>query len=801
MKRPTMKQILSMFVLAIWAARVVLAGDIYVAPTGDDANPGTQEKPLATLARAQRAVRDMKAARAGKQPEGITVWLHGGTYYLPEPLVFIAEDSGTKEAPVCWRAAAGETPVISGAVKLALAWTPHANGIFKAQVPAAFVTDQLFVNGELQPMARYPNFDPQVRIFHGYAEDAFSPERVQRWSDPQGGFIHMQHQAGWGSLHFRITGKDDSGKLALEGGWQNNRKSGMRSKYRFVENIFEELDAPGEWFLNSKTNTLYFYPPQRLDLARATVEGARLEQLVEFRGSVEKPVQWLTLAGLTFRHATRTFMETKEPLLRSDWCIARTGALFVEGAEDCSLEDCAIDHIGGTALFINGYARRLAVKGCHIMQAGANGICFVGDIKAHRGFRRGNYNVMDPKPGPKTDDYPADCVVEDCLIHDFGTVEKQTAGVEIDLARRISVRHCSIYDCPRAGINFGAGCWGGHLVEFCDVFDTVLETHDHGSINAWGRDRYYAGPFSALNAAIEKWPELPYLDAMAPTVIRNSRWRCDNGWAIDLDDGSTHYTVQNNLCLAGGIKIPDGFRRVVDNNIAVGDTLHAHKWYYYHGNDVFTHNIVFRPYALLKFDAAAPGPRTMDYNLLHKPGQATEPATALQKQTGLEAHSLTGDALFVDAARGDYRVKEGSPALKLGFVNFPMDQFGVQKPELRKLARTPSLVKPPKNAEPEPDRDARIADWQGARIKNVIGLDEVSAAGLSGEIGVLVMEVPVQSPAAKAGLKEGDVILKCNGKAVRTLAQFLAAYDKVKAGKVKLQIYREQKDQPLEVSK
>ena len=47
--------------------------------------------------------------------------------------------------------------------------------------------------------------------------------------------------------------------------------------------------------------------------------------------------------------------------------------------------------------------------------------------------------------------------------------------------------------------------------------------------------------------------------------------------------------------------------------------------------------------------------------------------------------------MFMDPAGGDFRVKDGSPALKLGFVDFPMDQFGVQKPELKAIARTPKM--------------------------------------------------------------------------------------------------------------
>jgi hypothetical protein len=79
----------------------------------------------------------------------------------------------------------------------------------------------------------------------------------------------------------------------------------------------------------------------------------------------------------------------------------------------------------------------------------------------------------------------------------------------------------------------------------------------------------------------------------------------------------------------------------------------------------------------------------MDYNLVQKDGATTNaPAARLQQQSGRDEHSIVADAQFIDPAHGDYRVKDGSPALALGFVNFPMDQFGVQKPELKAIART-----------------------------------------------------------------------------------------------------------------
>lgn len=229
----------------------------FVAPSGNDANPGTLAKPFATLQRAQAAVR----LKRGE------VFLRGGTYYLPAPIVFTAQDSGTKDAPVVFQNYQNEKPVISGGIRLDnLNWHPFTNGILQAQVPADLQTEEIFINGERQILARYPNFDPKAKYFDGFAADAVSKERAARWADPTGGYYHAMHPAFWGDFTWRITGKNTNGEPTLEGGWQNNRGAAAHRDVRFVESIFEELDAPGEWFLDAKTHTLYFYPPAGLDL-------------------------------------------------------------------------------------------------------------------------------------------------------------------------------------------------------------------------------------------------------------------------------------------------------------------------------------------------------------------------------------------------------------------------------------------------------------------------------------------------------------------------------------------------------
>jgi hypothetical protein len=476
-------------VLLLLASSTHAAVELYIAPEGNDTNPGTRECPFASLDRARRAV-----AQRADRSQAVMVFLTGGTYYLPDTLVFQANDSGTKDAPITYAALAGQTPVISGGQRLQLTWSVYKDGIMQATVPRGTTADQLFVNGRRQIMARYPNFDPNAAQFNGTAADAFNASLAVRWADPNGGFMHAMHAALWGDMHYLITGKDAQGNLTYVGGWQNNRRSQPHRLFRFVENIFEELDAPGEWFLNPKTSMLYFYPPADVKLDTATIEIVRLRHLVEFRGTQSEPVRFITLQGITFRQAARTFMDNKEPLLRSDWTTYRGGAIFFNGAEDCAIQEAIIDQVGGNAVFVNKYNRRITVKDSIISEAGANGVAFVGSAEAVRSplFEYGQTQPLekiDRTPGPKTDDYPADCLVEDCLIYRTGRLEKQTAPVQISMAMSITVRHCSIYDVPRAGINICDGCWGGHTIEYCDVFDTVEETGDHGSFNSWGRDR------------------------------------------------------------------------------------------------------------------------------------------------------------------------------------------------------------------------------------------------------------------------------------------------------------------------
>lgn len=741
------------------------AMDIYVSPKGSDSNSGDEKNPLATFTAAQLKAR----IYAGK--ETITIYFADGIYYLPETVIFTPEDSGTEKYPIIYRSQNEGGAILSGGLKLNLQWKPYRDGVFQAKTPKGLQIDQVFVDGLNQRMARYPNYDAtkKTAAYQGYAADAFSKERAAGWENPEGGYIHAMHSKRWGGYHYIITGKDADGEVIYEGGWQNNRQLGMHDEYRMVENIFEELDAEGEWFHNEETQTLYYKPVLNTNLNKASVEVVRLKQLVDFQGSINKPVKHISLQGFVIKHAARTFMETKEPMLRSDWTIFRGGAFMLTGTEDIQILDCEFDQLGGNAIFVNNYNRNTLIKGNYIHHTGASGICFVGDPNALRNplFEYGEKNKVseiDLTPGPKTENYPALGKVEDCLIHNIGTVERQPAGIQIEMAMEITISDCSIYDCARAGINIGDGAFGGHVIERCDVFNTVLETHDHGSFNSWGRDRYWR----LKGFDLEKYPELPFADAIKTTTIRNSRWRCDHGWDIDLDDGSTNYDIYNNLMLAGGLKLREGYRRRAWNNITVNNTFHPHVWYDNSEDEVFSNIFMFVYQGVNVPTATNPGKR-VDSNLLFN--------AELTQVYGWDENSIVADPKFIDPENGDFRVQEGSPAFDIGFKNFPMDQFGVKKPKLKAIAKTPIIPELGVSDEliknDRTKRKARTALWKGATISRLRG-QEFSAYGVSIEDGgVPIKKVPQNSEAAKIGLLKEDLIIKVNGTKVSNENQFL----------------------------
>jgi len=506
------------------------------------------------------------------------------------------------------------------------------------------------------------------------------------------------------------------------------------------------------------------------------------------------------IAGLAFRATEPTFLKTTEPLLRSDWMFHRGGAVMITDAERIAVEDGDFQDLGSNAVVVSAHARGIAIRRNVIARIGASAISFVGKPDAVRSplFE---YNEslplgkIDRTPGPKTDDYPADSVAQDKLIHDIGLIEKQSAGVQIAMAARITVDHNSIYRVPRSGINVGDGTWGGHRITNNDVFDTVRESGDHGAYNSWGRDRYWHPDRPEMDRRTTADRSLVTLDAVETIVLRNNRFQCDHGWDVDLDDGSSNYLIEGNLMLSGGLKLRDGFDRVARNNILLNNSFHPHVWFD-NGHDVFERNIVMAAYQPIRVKTWG---KSVDYNLF-----ASANDVKLAQANGTDANSLAGDPQFVAWRKGDYWVRPTSPAVKLGFANFPMDDFGVRTPRLRALAEQPQYPRPV--LAPRADQRETPQAFADMMIKSVETLGEQSAAGLPTKAGAIVLTVAAGGAAAKAGLVSGDVIQTIDGTSdalgqdIVSAASFItAAQGRRWQGSIIITVFRNQKPVKLKL--
>lgn len=773
----------AIFIAVLLSLNVQAQVSYFVSPAGNDANRGTLVKPFATITRALAETRKTKGS--------VVVNLLKGNYYLDKPIVFTAEDSRNGEKTLTVKSFKNEKVTVSGSVPLVLQWEVYKNGIWKAKVTKRLIFDELFVNGQLQKMARYPNYDSTAQYFGGTAADVLSKDRVAKWHSPEGGYVHALHSSLWGDFHYLITGKNDKGDLTLEGGWQNNRRMPMHDKYRFVENIFEELDTVGEWYYDKKLQTLYFCPPKNLNIKTARFETPQVAHLFEFKGSEQQPVKNINIEGLTFTQTLRTFMQNKEPLLRSDWTIYRGAAVVYDGAVNCSLKNCRLTNLGGNAVFFNNFNRNCEVSGCQVSDIGASAICFVGDPSAVRSpsFEYHQYVPLadlDRTPGPLTNNYPAECRVYNNLMFNLGQIEKQSAGVELSMCQSITVSHNTIYDVPRAGINVSEGTWGGHVIEYNDVFNTVKESGDHGSFNSWGRDRYWHPDKKVLDSIVWNNFDLTMLDVIKPITISNNRMRCDHGWDIDLDDGSSNYIIKNNLCLNGGIKLREGVNRVVENNIMINNTFHPHVWFK-NSNDVFRHNIVLSAYQPI--DVKVWG-KEIDYNIF--PDLVSLKAA---QDRGTDKNSIYGQLLFVDPGKGDFRVREGAAAFSVGFRNFAMDNFGVVSPKLKALAKKVTI---PSILSSNQSGSDKIIDFMGAKVKDLTTLGERSATGMSDTQGVLVLDVPARSAAFKF-LQANDVILSFNSKKIRTVIDLFQAQKTTNGTNTEVVVFRNQNALKIQV--
>ena len=330
-------RLLLLVLVVLPALDLSLRAAIYISPTGDDANPGTQDRPIQTLEHARDLVRGMNA----KPTRDIMIYLAGGTYRLSQPLVLDGRDSGGNGYSVIYSAVSGQIPVISGGLPVT-GWKQVDAGrnLWAAPAPAGLqATRQLFVDGVRAQRARGRVPVALKMTPTGYEA---SSAVMGNWRNPGdiefvytgGNTVWSEREEGLGSWtepRCPVAAIHGTTILMAQPCWDNSTKRVMLppgSKFKrtanlvgpgsigkqpaYLENAFELLGTPGQWYFDRPARMIYYVPRAGEDLAKADVEVPFLEQLVVGEGTEEQPLQRVVFTGIEFAYATWLFPSTSE---------------------------------------------------------------------------------------------------------------------------------------------------------------------------------------------------------------------------------------------------------------------------------------------------------------------------------------------------------------------------------------------------------------------------------------------------------------------------------------------------------
>jgi len=538
--------------------------DYYVAPNGKDTNSGTIGEPFATLLHARDAVRKLKDSGGLKEP--LTIFVRGGVYPLEQTLTLTAEDSGTPDTPIVYRAYQDEKPVLLGA-KAISGWTPYQGQILKADVASQGFKDIRFsilvFNGQRQEPARYPNRDghslnggtwafvegTRISMYADTPDDSgyheqnkhldywqrniprltrslnVKAEDVHRWSHPEDGQVSVFPRLNWSHYLLDIESFDPNQSLLKLGpGCFYEIRPGDRY---FVRGLFEELDTPGEWYLDPRTATLYFWPPEPIQ-----------DKLV-YVSAIKNLIDMNRCEHVTFRGFT---MEGCEGT-----------AVTLNDCGDCIIAANTIRNVGnyeGNAVTVLK-GRSIGIVGNDIYDIGAFGINLSG----------GDINSLTLSGNH----------VENNSIHHIGMVGRGAKAIEITGAGH-RIAHNLIHHVPQSGIFI----WGAkHTIEYNRMRYTCLEGEDTGAIGGGAIDWLgWQGMIIRYNY-ISDTIGFGY-DPQAKA------WRSPYfTWALYPDWAASGMQIYGNILVRaplGLFHLHCGRDNVIENNILVDGTAHQAYW-------------------------------------------------------------------------------------------------------------------------------------------------------------------------------------------------------------------------------
>lgn len=514
----------------------VFAKEIWVSLSGNDANPGTREKPLATILIAQRQARELRRLNDPSIKEGIQIILKGGVYQLDEPLLFRYEDSGTSGSPTTIIAAPGEEVVISGGVPV-INWkklSGSSSGLPKASQNKVWVADipesggrliefrQLWVNGVKAQRAatftdgklkRILSVDKKNEILWIPKPD-FSIKQIKQLE-----FVIHQW---WAIANLRVKNIQVVGdsaaikfhqpesRIEFEHPWpapfidRNKNKNG-NSAFWFV-NALELLNQPGEWYEDLEAGKIYYWPLGNQDMTRANVIAPNLETLVQLNGSPDFQVSNIHFYGIHFNHtgwlrpskaghvplqAGMYLLDAyklpvagtpdKASLENQAWTGRQPAAVEARYAGDLVFERCYFSHMAASGLDLIIGTNHNLVEGCRFNDIGGTAIQvgFFGNasFEAHL-----PYNPADEREVCQFE------TIQNNLITDATNEDWGCVGIGIGFASNITIAYNEVSNINYSGISMGWGwtktinCMHNNLIHANLIHHFARQMYDVGGI-------------------------------------------------------------------------------------------------------------------------------------------------------------------------------------------------------------------------------------------------------------------------------------------------------------------------------
>jgi hypothetical protein len=533
------------------------ADTLDVAPNGDDSNPGTEAKPLATLEKARQAVRAINKTMTGD----IVVLLHGGVYPIDRSVVFDSEDSGVNGHDVIYRAAPNEAPVISGGKKVT-GWKPDEKGRWKAPAPADDFR-QLYVGGVRATRARgAAPVGLQAFGNLGYTTTAID---MANWKHPAD--LEFCYLVVWTHSRCKVQGIKREGDKAVITMVQPQfthakTKAGVtvaQPDSIYLENALELLDEPGEWYLDREAKTVYYLPRPGEDMRKIEVIAPAVEKLLDLRGTLDKPVEHIRFEGITFQHGNwlrpskvgvcdvqANFIIDSEKNFytldgsfrnHDDENLKSSANVVCHAVKAVHFDRCTFRQLGGAGLDIEFGSQDNVVSGCRFFDIAGTAIQ-VGDVL------KDDHHPDDPRKIVK-DNSILNCYIHDCCVDYQGGL-----GIFAGYTQGTRLAHNEICQLPYSGISMGWG-WGmedaggggynqphrysdptpakNNRIEYNNIHEVMTKMEDGGGIYMLGRQ---PGTIVQGNHVH---------DCKNPTSKR--------GWSqgLYLDEGSGFIEVTNNL--------------------------------------------------------------------------------------------------------------------------------------------------------------------------------------------------------------------------------------------------------------